>query len=101
MGASGLRPRPLECRSEARYTHLAILVLAGNQMLAAAAYLLLSAIWRQRAFALMAAGSVAAYSLYELSLHGLAFQYLWPDATTWAPCSLLVLMGTAQLLQSL
>lgn len=92
--------RPLECRSEERFTDVAILVLAGNQMLAAAGYLLLCALWRNRAFALMA-GSIAMYGLYELSLHGLGFQYLWPQATGWAPRSLLLLMSTAQLLQSL
>ena len=91
---------PHDCRSANRYSDLAITVLAGNQMLAAAGYLLLFFIWRQAALALMA-GSVACYGLYELSLHGLGFQYLWPHATSWAPRSLLVLMGLAQLLQSL
>jgi len=92
--------RPRDCLSENRDTTLAIAVLAGNQMLAAAGYLLLFFFWRRAAFALMA-GSVAAYGLYELSLHGLSFQYLWPNATGWAPRSLVVLMGTAQLLNSL
>ncbi len=92
--------RPSDCLGENRDTALAIAVLAGNQMLAAAGYLLLFFFWRRAAFALMA-GSVAAYGLYELSLHGLSFQYLWPNATGWAPRSLVVLMGTAQLLNSL
>ncbi|WP_457349597.1 ATP-binding protein [Roseateles sp. P5_D6] len=92
--------RPRDCFTENRDTTLAIAVLAGNQMLAAAGYLLLFFFWRRAAFALMA-GSVAAYGLYELSLHGLSFQYLWPNATGWAPRSLVVLMGTAQLLNSL
>jgi len=92
--------RPRDCFAENRDTTLAIAVLAGNQMLAAAGYLLLFFFWRRAAFALMA-GSVAAYGLYELSLHGLSFQYLWPNATGWAPRSLVVLMGAAQLLNSL
>ncbi len=92
--------QPSDCLRADRYTVLAIAVLAGNQMLAAAGYLLLFFFWRQAAFALMA-GSVAAYGLYELSMHGLGFQYLWPGATGWAPRSLLVLMSAAQLLQSL
>lgn len=92
--------RPNDCLGEDRFTVPAIFVLAGNQMLAAVGYLLLFCIWRQAAFVLMA-GSVAAYGLYELSLHGLAFQYLWPTATGWAPRSLVLLMGMAQLLNSL
>ncbi|WP_457422992.1 ATP-binding protein [Roseateles sp. P5_E7] len=92
--------RPSDCLGENRNTALAIAVLAGNQMLAAAGYLLLFFFWRRAAFALMA-GSVAAYGLYELSLHGLSFQYLWPNATGWAARSLVVLMGAAQLLNSL
>ncbi|HSW05866.1 sensor histidine kinase [Aquabacterium sp.] len=92
--------RPQDCFANDRFTVLAVTVLAGNQMLAAAGYLLLFCIWRQAAFVLMA-GSVAAYGLYELSLHGLAFQYLWPAATGWAPRSLVLLMGAAQLLNSL
>ncbi|MBW8844416.1 MAG: hypothetical protein JF607_05525 [Burkholderiales bacterium] len=92
--------RPRDCDGANRDTALAIAVLAGNQMLAAAGYLLLFFFWRRAAFALMA-GSVAAYGLYELSLHGLSFQYLWPNATAWAPRSLVVLMGAAQLLNSL
>jgi len=92
--------RPHDCFADSRFTLLAITVLAGNQMLAAIGYLLLFCLWRQAAFVLMA-GSVAAYGLYELSLHGLAFQYLWPQATGWAPRSLVLLMGTAQLLNSL
>lgn len=92
--------RPRECHEDERYIHLAIWVLAGNQMLAAVAYLLMCALWRKGAFALMAA-AMAVYGLYELSVHGQAFQYLWPNATDWTQRSLLVLMGMAQLLQSL
>ena len=92
--------RPQDCFADDKFTVLAITVLAGNQMLAAAGYLLLFCVWRRAAFVLMA-GSVAAYGLYELSLHGLAFQYLWPAATGWAPRSLVLLMGAAQLLNSL
>lgn len=92
--------RPRECLSADRHTDLFSAILAGNQMLAAFGYLLLFCVWRQAALALMA-GAVAAYGLYELSLNGLAFQHLWPDATSWAPRSLVVLMGMGQLLLSL
>ncbi|MCU0234744.1 MAG: diguanylate cyclase [Thermoanaerobaculales bacterium] len=55
----------------------------GAMVIVALLSALLSVLMRDRLF-LLFAGFIASYSLLQAGLSGLAFQFLWPEATWWA-----------------
>lgn len=59
------------------------------------------AVVMRRPAALAVAGFSLAYGLYELAEQGLAFQYLWPQATGWAARGLIPLIALTYMMRAL
>ncbi|TXI23202.1 MAG: hypothetical protein E6Q67_04770 [Roseateles sp.] len=62
---------------------------------------LVMAVLMRRPAALAVAGFSLAYGLYEMTEQGLAFQYLWPQATAWATRGLIPLIALTYMMRAL